>query len=75
MKAVDRANYVKDGVDAYFDSPLLRIRTSGYEIEPCLTIFKNRPIGHGATISAPHMVSFFGVPQRPTNHNRIMILE
>ena len=58
MNAVDRANYVKDGVDAYFDSPLLRIRTSGYEIEPCLTIFINRPIGHGATISAPHMVSF-----------------
>lgn len=24
MNAVDRANYVTDGVDAYFDSPLLR---------------------------------------------------
>jgi protein-L-isoaspartate(D-aspartate) O-methyltransferase len=24
MNAVDRANYVKDGVDAYYDSPLLR---------------------------------------------------
>ena len=74
MNAVDRANYVMDGIDAYFDSPLLRFRTSGYDIEPCLTIFINRPIGHGATISAPHMVSFWLSPQRPTNHNRIMIL-
>ena len=57
MNAVNRANYVKDGVDAYFDSPLLRFRTS-YEIESFLTIFINRAIGHGATISAPHMVSF-----------------
>ena len=39
MNAVDRANYVKDsdGVDAYYDSPLLRFRTSSYEIELCLT--------------------------------------
>lgn len=35
MKATDRANYVRNGRDAYVDSP--------------------QPIGHGATISAPHM--------------------
>jgi protein-L-isoaspartate O-methyltransferase len=58
MNAVDRANYVKDGVDAYHDSPQLRFHTSGYEMEPCF-YFINRTIGHGATISAPHMVSFW----------------
>jgi len=38
MKAVDRANYVHDIGDAYFDSP--------------------QTIGHGATISAPHMHAY-----------------
>jgi len=58
MKRVDRANYVKDGRYAYEDSPqyVAHLGELGRGTE--LRII--RPIGFGATISAPHMVSGFG---------------
>ena len=55
MKRVDRANYVKDGRYAYEDSPQYvdHLRELGRGTEVGIV----RPIGFGATISAPHMVS------------------
>ena len=55
MKRVDRTNYVKDGRYAYEDSPQYvdHLRELGRGTEVRIV----RPIGFGATISAPHMVS------------------
>jgi len=55
MKRVDRANYVKDGRYAYEDSPQYVGSPSQLWNGSELPI--GRPIGFGATISAPHMVS------------------
>ena len=74
MNAVDRANYVKDGVDAYFDSPLLRFRTSNYDIEPLSDYSYNQADWIWCYYQRTPHGEFFGVPQRPTNHNGIMIL-
>lgn len=55
MKRVDRANYVKDGRYAYEDSP--QYVDHMHELGRGTEIRIVRPIGFGATISAPHMVS------------------
>jgi hypothetical protein len=55
MKRVDRANYVKDGRYAYEDSPQYVVHLRELRMGTELRII--RPIGFGATISAPHMVS------------------
>jgi len=56
MKRVDRANYVINRKDAYEDAPQSVLISPSYpNRSPSLIVSGFRRIGHGATISAPHM--------------------
>ena len=53
MARVDRVNFVLKKSQAYDDSPQYVGSFLSYELTTGRAF---RPIGHGATISAPHMV-------------------